>query len=86
MEEIMQIDQYGFEAVSAFFKSRQLQTHRVKTIAGATYVCFGDEPVRPIHRIARNPENGETVVEWAYGAWEDAENLEYIPINQTREV
>ena len=29
---------------------------------------------------------GEIVAEWAYGSWEDAERLEYIPINQPREV
>lgn len=80
----MQIDQYGFEATSVFFKRCQLQAHRIKTIGGITYVCFGDEPTRPIHRISKTDE--ETVIEWAHGAWEDAEALGYIPINQTREV
>jgi hypothetical protein len=80
----MQIDQYGFEARSMFFQRKQLQPYRVVETASATFMCFGDEPQRPIHRITKN--GTETVVEWAFGAWNDKETLAYVPINQTLEV
>lgn len=80
----MQIDQYGFEAVSIYFQRRQLQPYRIAEDGDVTYICFSDEAVRPIHRVTKS--NGETVVEWAYGAWADRATLDYIPINQTRNI
>ena len=80
----MQIDPYGFDATSVYFHRRKLQPYRVAETAGVTYICFDDAPLRPIHRVTKNAS--ETVIEWAYGAWDERENLVYIPINRTREV
>lgn len=80
----MQIDAYGFDATSQWFCRRELSPYRVKTIGDNTYVCFHEGDPRPIHRLQNT--NGEIISTWAYGAWEDAENLDYIPINETREV
>lgn len=80
----MQIDQYGFEATSTHFQRRKLQPHRVAETGDVTYLCFTNEELRPIHRITKTAT--ETVIEWAYGAWESRETLDYVPINQTLEV
>lgn len=81
----MQIDCYGFEATSQFFKRRQLEAHLIKRAEGIMYVCFGDEPERVIHRLDKD-EHGSVRLMWAYGRWEDAETLRYIPINETMEI
>lgn len=80
----MQIDQYGFEAASMFFQRRQLQPYRIAEDGEATYICFADTPERCIHRVTQT--DGETVIEWAFGAWSERSSLDYIPINQTRNV
>lgn len=81
----MQIDQYGFEATSQFFRRLKLQPHRIdEATANVTYCCFDDGAKRPIHRITKS--GTETIIEWAYGAWEDRAGLLYVPINQTLEV
>ena len=36
--------------------------------------------------VSMQQVGGETVVEWAYGRWDQREQLDYIPINKTREV
>jgi hypothetical protein len=48
-------------------------------------MCFGNEPERPIHRLDKD-EHGSVRLMWAYGRWEDAESLRYIPINETMEI
>ena len=80
----MQIDCYGFDATSVFFQRRRLQPHRIVESGDVTYICYDDGDSRPIHRITKN--GSETVVEWAYGSWNERESLNYIPINKTREV
>lgn len=80
----MQIDCYGFDAVSGDFKRKALEVHLLKTIGNATYLCFSDEPVRCIHRILTEADG--VSLSWARGAWDAAETLNYIPINETREV
>ena len=80
----MQIDQYGFDATSVFFQRRRLQPYRVAEAGDVTYICYDDGERRPIHRLTKT--GNETVFEWAYGAWEDRETHDYIPINRTREV
>ncbi len=114
----MQIDCYGFEATSQFFKRKELDAHLMKRIDGVLYVCFGGEAERPIappwgpprrggSRFARRfpsktrrntaafssahsrldkDDHGSVRLMWAYGKWEDAESLRYIPINQTMEI
>lgn len=81
----MQIDCYGFEATSQFFKCKELEAHLVKRVDGVLYVCFGATAERPIHRLDKD-EHGNVRLMWAYGKWEDAETLRYIPINDTMEV
>ena len=81
----MQIDYYGFEATSEFFKRKELDAHRMKRVDGILYVCFGNDENRPIHRLDKD-EHGSVRLMWAYGKWEDAETLHYIPINQTMEI
>ena len=81
----MQIDCYGFEATSQFFKRKELGAYLVKRVDGITYICFSNEPERPIHRLDKD-ENGSVRLTWAYGRWEDAESLRYIPINETMEI
>lgn len=82
----MQIDCYGFDATSVHFQHRKLQPYIIKNDGSVYYICFLDAPKRPIHRITQIPETGETVIEWAYGEWDNAENLTYQPINKTLEV
>ncbi len=81
----MQIDYYGFEATSEFFKRKELDAHRMKRVDGILYVCFGNDENRPIHRLDKD-ENGSVRLMWAYGKWDEAESLRYIPINQTMEI
>ena len=80
----MQIDQYGFEAMSVDFHRRKLQPYRVAEAGDVTYLCFDNGDLRPIHRITKT--GSETVIEWAFGAWADRATLSYLPINQTRNV
>lgn len=82
----MQIDCYGFDATSIHFQHRKLHPYIIKQVDNIYYICFSDAEIRPIHRISQIPESGETMIEWAYGAWDDAENLTYQPINKTLEV
>lgn len=81
----MQIDYYGFEATSEFFKRKELDARLMKRVDGILYVCFGNDENRPIHRLDKD-ENGSVRLMWAYGKWDEAESLRYIPINQTMEI
>lgn len=78
----VQIDCYGFEAASEHFQKRKLATFLVKEIDGVVYECFGPGAKRPVHRIDRDPD-GCVRVMWAYGKWSEAEDLAYVPINET---
>ena len=81
----MQIDCYGFEATSQFFKCRKLDAYLMKRVDGILYVCFGTDAERPIHRLDKD-EHGSVRLMWAYGRWDEAESLRYVPINETMEV
>ena len=81
----MQIDCYGFGATSEFFKRKELDAHLMKRLDGILYVCFGNDENRPIHRLDKD-EHGSVRLMWAYGKWDEAESLRYIPINQTMEI
>ena len=81
----MQIDCYGFEATSQWFKRRTLDSYLIKRSEGITYLCFGHHLTRPTSRIARD-EKGGVRQSWACGRWADAESRRYIPINETMEV
>ena len=39
----MQIDCYGFEATSQWFKRRTLDPHLIKRSEGVTYLCFSNQ-------------------------------------------
>ena len=64
----MQIDCYGFEASSQWFKRRTLDPYLIKRSEGITYLCFGNQLNRPIHRIDRD-ENGSVRQSWAFERW-----------------
>jgi len=81
----MQIDCYGFEATSQFFMRKKLEGHLVKRVDGVLYICFGNGVMRPIHRLDKD-EHGGVRLMWAYGKWDEAETLLYIPINDTMEI
>ena len=81
----MQIDCYGFESSSQWFKRRTLDPYLIKRSEGITYLCFGSQLHRSRHRIDRD-ENGSVCQSWAFGRWADAESIRYILINETMEV
>ena len=62
----MQIDCYGFEATSQFFKRKELDAHLMKRVEGVLYVCFGGDAMRPIHRLDKDAD-GNVRLMWAYG-------------------
>ena len=47
----MQIDCYGFEASSQWFRRKELEVYLMKEVEGILYLCYGNQPMRPIHRI-----------------------------------
>jgi len=61
----MQIDCYGFEASSQWFRRKELEVYLMKEVEGILYLCYGNQPMRPIHRIDRD-ENGCTRESWAF--------------------
>lgn len=84
MENTLLIDCYGHPVRSRRYQN-QLYAKTpflIKKIGEATYICFDDLPMRPIHKIVG--EGGETTVTWGYGAWTEAESLDYsTPINKS---
>lgn len=80
-----QIDCFGFPYTSEFFRSKRKETYLVKEINGVYYECFDNTPKRAIHRIDVAGD-GSLRVMWSYGEWGKAENLIYVPINETLSV
>ena len=85
MRRKAQIDCYGFEATSEFFKRRKLETYLFKESNGAVYECFAEGAERAIHRLDQDAD-GCVRITWAWGAWADAPLLDYIPLSETREI
>ena len=54
----MQIDCYGFEATSQWFKRRTLDPYLIKRSEGITYLCFGNQLNRPIAPPCGTPRCG----------------------------
>lgn len=81
----MQIDCYGFEATSQWFKRKTLEPYLIRESEGIIYACFDDSPKRCIHRIDRD-EQGSVRIMWAFGPWSAADSLRYVPINETMEI
>lgn len=81
----VQIDAFGFPYTSEYFRLKRKETYLLKEIDGVYYECFDEKPKRPIHRIDVAGD-GSLRVMWAYGSWDEAENLRYVPINETLSV
>ena len=82
----MRINCYGERTESATYdKNPPRQPLETKDSGGATYLRFGEGERVPIHRLTVGA-NGIVRREWAYGKWEDAETLSYVPATETMEV
>ena len=44
----MQIDCYGFEASSQWFRRKELEVYLMKEVEGILYLCYENQPMRPI--------------------------------------
>lgn len=82
----MRINCYGERTESATYdKNPSIEPLETKESAGSTYLCFGEGERVPIHRLTVGTD-GIVRREWAWGKWEEAENLAYVPATQTMEV
>ena len=82
----MRINYYGEETEDlAFDKNLPRQPLETKECGGSTYLRFGEGERVPIHRLMVGAD-GIVRREWAYGKWDEAENLTYVPATQTKEV
>ena len=82
----MRINCYGEETEDlACIKNLPRQPLETKDSGGATYLRFGEGEKVPIHRLTVGAD-GIVRREWAYGKWEDAETLSYVPATETMEV
>ena len=76
------IDQYGFESTSQWYHRRRLEAYKVKKMDdGTVFSCFHESARCPVHRLDIAPD-GSTRLMWAFGKWNEMENLQYAPINQ----
>lgn len=95
----MFIDGSGFEVNSPSFignkrtsPSPYIVSEKGTATPKVTYVCFSSDPLRVIQRITvsgvtiGSEDWTETKIEFSYGAWEDRETLNYVPINEVIEV
>ena len=57
----------------------------MKTDGVFVYACFQEKSPTAIHRL-ENKGDGEWEQTWAWGDWNDAASLDYIPINETRDI
>ena len=82
----MRINCYGEETEGLTYdKNIPRQPLETKDSGGATYLRFGEGEMVPIHRLAVGAD-GIVRREWAYGKWDEAENLAYVPATETMEV
>ena len=82
----MRIDCYGDEAGSPSYGKRMIrQPLETRHSGGCTYMRYGEGAKVPIHRL-KIDEAGAVRETWAYGPWADADNLDYLPITETKEV
>ena len=83
---MMKINCYGERCEGApcdkMLRRRPLET---KCAGGVTYARFGEGGLVPVHRLGVGPD-GRVAETWAYGRWEDAETLDYSPLDETKEV
>ena len=82
----MRLNCYGERTACATYdKNLPVCPLETKESGGATYLRFGEGELVPIHRLMVGAD-GIVRQEWAYGKWERAENLTYIPTTETTEV
>ena len=82
----MRINCYGEETEGLTYdKNLPRQPLETKDSGGATYLRFGEGEMVPIHRLTVGAD-GIVRREWAYGKWDEAENLAYVPATETMEV
>ena len=82
----MRIDCYGERTESPTFEKRMARRPlETRHSGGCTYMRYGEGAKVPIHRL-KIDEAGAVRETWAYGPWADAENLDYTPITETKEV
>ena len=82
----MRINCYGERTESATYdKNPPVEPLETKMSGGSTYLRFGEGENVPIHRLTVGAD-GIVRREWAYGKWEAAEKLAYVPATETVEV
>ena len=82
----MRISCYGEKTDDLVYdKNPPIKALEEKDSDGATYLRFGEGEKVPIHRLTVGAD-GIVRRDWAYGKWEEAETLDYIPITETKEV
>ena len=82
----MRINCDGARTESATYnKNPPIEPLEPKDTDGSTYLRFGEGDRVPIHRLTVGAD-GIVRREWAYGKWDEAENLDYIPTTETREI
>ena len=82
----MRINCYGEETEDLTYdKNLPRQPLETKDSGGATYLRFGEGNLCPIHRLAVGAD-GIVRREWAWGGWDEAEGLDYVPATETMEV
>ena len=55
--------------------------YQFKTIDNVAYCRFEKKNRTAVQRMEKVSENDMVTQTWAYGEWDDCENLEYYPIN-----
>ncbi len=82
----MRINCYGERWDGATYdKNPPIEPLETKTSGGSTYLRFGEGEKVPIHRLTVG-EDGIVRREWAWGGWDEAEGLDYVPATETMEV
>ena len=82
----MRINCYGEETEDLTYdKNLPRRPLETKDSGGATYMRFGEGEKVPIHRLSVGAD-GIVRREWAFGKWDEAENLAYVPATETMEV
>ena len=82
----MRINCYGERTESATYdKNLPVRPLESKTVDGMTDLRFGEGERVPIHRLTVGAD-GIVRREWAWGKWDEAENLAYVAATETKEV
>lgn len=83
---MMKINCYGERTESATYEKKTRREPLETKYSGKwTFLRYGGGDRVPIHKLGVEAD-GMVSETWAYGAWDDAETLVYVPITQTMEV